>query len=325
MENSKSLRLLYLLKILYERADEKTPWSTNELINVLLKDYGISSHRATIYEDIRLLQQFGFDIYTVKSSQNKYYLASRLFDLPELKLLIDAVESSKFITAKKSRELVEKIGALASRNSADELRRHLFPEGRLKPDNEQIYYIVDAIHAAINSQKKISFQYFRYNVHKQKELRHGGRRYIFSPWVLVWNGDFYYMLGYSEKHDMINSFRVDRIVGQPEILEEAAVPAPEGFDAGDFTNTMFRMFTGDRREIDLLCENDTMDSIIDCFGIDINTELFDNRRFVAHVETVPNHLFFNWIFGFYGKVKILSPSELKQDYLRRLQAAIENV
>ena len=161
METTKNLRALYLAKILYEQTDEDHPLTTNQLIEALKNEFGISAHRVTIYEDMEQLRAFGFDIYTVKSKQNKYYLAARLFDLPELKLLIDAVESSKFITAKKSKELVEKIGRLASRNKADELRRFLYAEGRIKPENEKIYYIVDAINAAINAGKKIAFPYFQ--------------------------------------------------------------------------------------------------------------------------------------------------------------------
>ena len=158
MEAIKNLRALYLAKILFEQSDEAHPLSTKQLIETLEKEYGISAHRVTIYEDMEQLRAFGLDIYTVKSTQNKYYLASRLFDLPELKLLIDAVGSSKFITAKKSKELIAKLGQLGSRHSAAELRRNLYAEGRIKPGNEKIYYIVDVIHAAINSGKKSRFR-----------------------------------------------------------------------------------------------------------------------------------------------------------------------
>ena len=187
METTKNLRALYLAKILYEQTDEDHPLSTNQLIEALQNEFGVSAHRVTIYEDMEQLRSFGLDIYTVKSTQNKYYLAERLFDLPELKLLIDAVESSKFITAKKSEELVGKIAQLSSRSKADELKRTLYAEGRIKPENEKIYYIVDAIHAAINAGKKISFSYFQYNGRKQQKLKNSGAEYVCSPWMLVWN------------------------------------------------------------------------------------------------------------------------------------------
>ena len=170
METTKNLRALYLAKILYEQTDEDHPLSTNQLIEALQNEFGISAHRVTIYEDMEQLRSFGLDIYTVKSTQNKYYLAERLFDLPELKLLIDAVESSKFITAKKSQELVGKITQLSSRNKADVLKRTLYAEGRIKPENEKIDYIVDAVGA----EKKISFSCFRFNGRRQQKPKNSG-------------------------------------------------------------------------------------------------------------------------------------------------------
>ena len=225
MEAIKNIRAMYLAKILFEQSNEAHPLSTNQLIETLEKEYGISAHRVTIYEDMEQLRAFGFDIYTVKSTQNKYYLASRLFDLPELKLLIDAVGSSKFITAKKSKELIAKLGQLGSRHSADELRRNLYAEGRIKPGNEKIYYIVDAIHAAINSGKKIAFPYSQYDGRSRQHLRNDGKEYVCSPWMLVWNGDYYYILTHTDEHG-ITPFRVDRIAATPRILDEDAVPLP---------------------------------------------------------------------------------------------------
>ena len=320
----KNLRPLYIAKILFERTDENHSLSTPELIAILNEEYGIAAHRVTIYEDIEQLRQFGLDIYTVKSSKNRYYLASRLFDLPELKLLIDAVESSKFITAKKSRELVAKLGKLTSRNNAGALQRNLCPEERIKPENEKIYYIVDAIHEAINSKRKISFQYFRYNGRKHRVLRHNGQRYVFSPWMLVWNGDYYYMLGYSDDHDEITSFRVDRIAGQPEILEEPTVSKPRGFSAAKHINTMFRMYTGERKKIELLCADDTMDAFIDRFGEGIKTARVNEDHFRATIELAPNHIFYSWIFGFGGKVKIIAPEDIRAEYAHCIRDAIEH-
>ena len=325
MEGNQNLRILYLARILYERTDEDAPLGTGELIDLLREKYGISTHRATLYEDIRLLGRFGLDINTVRSSQNRYYLASRLFDLPELKLLIDAVESSRFITRKKSGELVEKLGRLSSAVHGEELKRDLYPEGRIKPGNERIYYIVDTIHAAIRQGKRIAFRYFRYNVQKRQILRNNGAEYVFSPWMLVWNGDYYYMLGYSHKHGSISSFRVDRIAGQPRTLETAAEPMPEGFDPADHVNTMFRMFTGERLIVELSCDNDTMDSIIDRFGADADTCPLDDERFRLRAEVAVNHVFFNWIFGFSGKVKIVAPESVREEYAQRLRRAIEEI
>lgn len=215
MDNNAKLRPLYLAKILYECTDEDHYLTTMQLAQILEEEYGIPAHRQTIKTDIELLQQFGMDIQEVKSTQNRYNLISRQFEIAELKLLIDAVQSSKFIPKERSEQIVSKIVALAGQHKAEELKRNASVEGRTKSENRQDLLIVDAINEAINAEKKIAFQYFSYNVRKQKKLRHDGERYVFSPYRLIWNGDYYYVLGYSDKHQAIGSFRVDRISARP--------------------------------------------------------------------------------------------------------------
>ena len=229
MENNTKARLLYVLKLLEQYSDEEHPLTTADLLSMLMEKYGISTHRITLKTDIETLQAYGVDIEVINSSQNKYYISSRQFEIPELKLLIDAVESSKFITAAKSKELVEKLCTLTSESKRATLVRNVSCEGRIKPGNEKIYYIVDCINEAINQNKKISFYYFRYNVRKEKKLRHEGKPYVITPLHLVWNGDYYYMVGVYDYQQRIGSFRVDRIAKCPEILNEEGTPAPEDF------------------------------------------------------------------------------------------------
>ena len=186
-------RILYLQKILLERSDEENPLSTTQLINILNDEYGISAHRTTITKDIVVIH----------STQSKYFVASRKFELPELKLLIDAVESSKFITSKKSDALIEKIHTMTSAGQVEKLRRNNYVVNRIKPDNEQIYYIIDTINEAINSGKQISFQYYDYTGLKKKVLKNKGEVYKLSPYKLLWNGDNYYVIGYSEKKSKV--------------------------------------------------------------------------------------------------------------------------
>ena len=176
-------RILYLQKILLERTDEENPLSTTQLINILNDEYGISAHRTTITKDIAALQEFGMDIVTIHSTQSKYFVASRKFELPELKLLIDAVESSKFVTKKKSEALIEKIHTMTSSGQVEKLKRNNYVVNRIKPDNEQIYYIIDAINDAINAGKQISFQYYDYTGLKKKVLKNKGEIYKLSPQV----------------------------------------------------------------------------------------------------------------------------------------------
>lgn len=196
-------RILYLQKILLERTDEEHLLSTMQLIGILNDEYGISAHRTTITKDIATLVEYGLDIITIHSTQSKYFVASCRFELPELKLFIDAVESSKFITKKKSDALIEKIHTLTSPGQVSKLKRNNYVADRIKPDNEQIYYIVDTINDAINEGRQISFQYYDYTGLKKKVLKNEGEVYKLSPYHLLWNGDYYYVIGYSEKKSKV--------------------------------------------------------------------------------------------------------------------------
>lgn len=325
MDNDAKLRPLYLAQILKERTDEDHYLSTSQLCSILKNEYGIDTHRTTIKSDIEILQKAGIGIQTVRSTQNLYNYIEREFDIPELKLLIDAVQSSKFITKTKSDQLVSKLTSLASINKAIELKRNLVVDGRIKSENEQIYYIIDSINDAINNKKKIRFQKVEYNVKKEAILHNGGEFYTFSPYSLVWDGDFYYVVGYSDKYKSIGSHRVDRIHRQPEILDDAAVTAPAGFNINKFINTMFRMYNAPRREVELICDNGVMDAIIDKFGSNVNTYAWDQNNFRVIAEVAVGKVFFNWIFGFEGKVKIKAPEDVKQQYKAMVLKASENI
>lgn len=196
------------------------------------------------------------------------------------------------------------------------------PRGRIKPENEKIYYIVDAIHAAINAGKTISFSYFQYNGRKQQKLKNSGAEYVCSPWMLVWNGDCYYLLGHTDKHD-VTPFRVDRIALPPHILEENAVPQPEDFDITR-VNTMFGMFIGEPQRVTLVCDNSVMDHIVDRFGEDVETFPVDGKTFQASVMVTASKPFFGWVFGFDGKVRITAPAKVKREYEKMLQRAVES-
>lgn len=324
MDNGAKLRPLYLAKILYEKTDEEHFLTTAQLMQILEEQHGIKSHRQTIKGDIELLRQFGMEIEEVKSTQNRYNLYGRRFDVPELKLLIDAVESSKFITAKKSKELVEKLGVLAGEHASAKLKRNVSCEGRVKSGNERIYLIVDAINEAINTNKKISFQYFQYDVRKQRKLKRDGKPYTITPLHLVWNGD-YYMVGVYDYKQRIGSFRVDRIARRPDILEEDGTPAPNGFDINEHINTTFRMFSCEREDVELICDNDVMDSIIDRFGEDVTTYANDMTSFRAIVNIAVSNVFYSWVFGFGGKVKIKAPENVKEAYSRMIRAAASDL
>ena len=318
-------RILYLQKILLERTDEENPLSTTQLINILNDEYGISAHRTTVTKDIAALQEFGMDIVTIHSTQSKYFVASRKFELPELKLLIDAVESSKFITKKKSETLIEKIHTMTSPGQVAKLKRNNYVVNRIKPDNEQIYYIIDAINDAINAGKQISFQYYDYTGLKKKVLKNKGEVYKLSPYKLLWCGDYYYVLGYSEKKSKVINFRVDRIASKPEILDKDIVPMPDDFDIENYTKEVFFMFSGEKVLVDLRCDNSLMKTMVDRFGEDVTTLAYDMTSFRVQTEVSASPTFFGWVFGFNGKVQILAPESVKEQYRQMISKADENM
>lgn len=321
MESKNKIRQVFILKVLYEHTDENHSLTIAQILKILKDDYGMDSYRKTVKEDIDLLIDAGFDIEFIKSSQNQYHIISRDFDIAELKVLIDAVVSSKFISKTKSQELADKLSKLAGPYVAKELVRNIDVERRVKGENKQLLLIIDTINTAINEKKKIAFKYFTYDVRKDKKEKHNGYLYKFSPYKLVWNGDYYYVVGYSDKYNDIGSFRVDRISKVPDVLEEKAVPMPRAFDINTYLNSMFKMFGGEQIEVELVCDNSVMDSIIDRFGENVKVYANDMESFRIIVKVSVSHIFFSWIFGFGGKVKIKSPLNVKEDYAQMVKHA----
>jgi predicted DNA-binding transcriptional regulator YafY len=325
MDTPNKIRLLLVLKILFEHTDEDHCITIAQILQILKDEHGIDSYRKTIKEDIDLLIDAGYDIEFIKSSQNQYHVISRDFDVAELKVLIDAVVSSKFISKPKSQELADKLSKLAGPFVAKELVRNIDVERRVKGDNKQLLLIIDTINTAINQKKKIAFKYFSYDVRKDKKEKHNGYLYKFSPYKLVWNGDYYYVVGYSDKYDDIGSFRVDRISKVPEMLEEKAVSMPKAFDINTYLNSMFKMFNGERSEVELVCDNSVMDSIIDRFGESVKVYANDMESFRIIVKVSVSHIFFSWIFGFGGKVKIKAPLNVKEAYAQMVRHAATRI
>lgn len=325
MDSDSKLRVLYVAKILYEETDPDHPLTTTQILNKLQDKYGMPAHRTTIGGDVEILKKFGLGIDVYRGSQVQYNLFDRTFDLAELKLLIDTVESSKFITKEKSDALVTKLGTLTSKNYARDIKRNLYSEGRLKKENESIYLTIEAVNEAINLKKKISFQYFQYDVRKKRHLKNNGAPYKFSPYSLVWNGDYYYMVGYSDKHKSIGSYRIDRVYRRPVILEEDIVPMPEDFDISEFSDGMFHMYNSERKTVQLVCANETMDAILDKFGMDVATYAYDMESFKVEVNVAVSHVFFSWVFGFGGKVRIVGPEKIKHEYTDMVNKVAEAI
>lgn len=301
------VRTLLLLKMLYNQTDEDHHVSLSDILS-FWESKGIHAGRKSVYADIEALIDIGIDIICIKSTQNRYFIGTRLFELPELKLLVDAVESSRFVTRKKSDILIKKLALLTSRGHAVELHRPVYMDRAVKPENESIYYSTDTIHTAIREQKQIRFQYVDYTAQKEKIMKHDGAWYIFSPYALMWNQDYYYAVGYSERHKGLAQFRVDRIVNA-DILDQPSVSSID-FDPTRYASQIFGMYSDQICQVELLCENSIMRSVIDRFGENVQTEVVDGGHFKAMVDVAPSPPFFAWVFTFSGKIKIVSPIDV---------------
>lgn len=300
-----NIRIIELLRFLYQQTDEAHAVTVSEMIEHL-KSKGIPSVRQTVYTDLEALDTAGIDIVQIKSTQNRYFIGSRIFEYPELKMLVDAVASSKVISAKKSQALIQKLGQLTSIQQAEQLQRLASLSSRVKPHNEKVYYIIDSIQTAILDQHQISFQYYEYTPEKKKILKHDGYRYILDPYALEWKNDHYYLIGYSHKHKGIAHFRVDRLTSV-EPLDSKFQPMPD-FDVAAYTNKMVDMFAAEHSEqVKLLCSNELMRVIIDHYGEDIEISPYDDTHFTVIIEVNPSGTFYGWVFKFMGKIRILSP------------------
>ena len=226
---------------------------------------------------------------------------------------------------KKSETLIEKIHTMTSPGQVAKLKRNNYVVNRIKPDNEQIYYIIDAINDAINAGKQISFQYYDYTGLKKKVLKNKGEIYKLSPYKLLWCGDYYYVLGYSEKKSKVINFRVDRIASKPEILDKDIIPMPDDFDIENYTKEVFFMFSGEKVLVDLRCDNSLMKTMVDRFGEDVTILAYDMTSFKVQTEVSASPTFFGWVFGFNGKVQILAPESVKEQYRQMIAKADEDM
>ena len=313
-------RTLYVLKYLWQNTDEEHPATTQDIL-ATLADEGLSINRHTITTDIEQLQEFGIDVIHIKGSPNKYFIGARQFELPELKLLVDAVESSRFISDRKSKKLVRKLCSMASIYQAKDLNRNLHVDGKVKSDNKVLYYTVDLLHKAINESKRIQFKYVEYTTEKKKVHKHDGYIYEFSPYALLWNNDSYYVLGFSKKHATITKFRVDRI-DKAEFLDKASVKKPLDFDINTYMKNIFSMYDGEMQTVRLKCDSDMMRVIIDRFGKDVDTTVYEKGGFFADVKVSVSMTFFGWLFGFGDKIRIVSPSNVVDEFISAIKSVI---
>jgi len=317
--SNQKLKLLYLLKMLNEKTDENNTMTINDMI-AELERYGITAERKSIYDDLEALRHYGLDITMQKTKTTDYYVASRVFELPELKLLVDAVQCSKFVTHKKSNELIKKIESLASRKQAQSLQRQVFVTNRVKTINESIYYNIDSLHLAIAQNKKVTFKYFDYDIRKEKVFRKNGGKYTVSPYGLSWDDENYYLITFSTKYDGFTHYRVDRMTNI-DLIEEERDPLPDKkqFDIAEYTKKVFNMFNGDEVMVNLQLDNSLVNAVVDRFGKDIQIGKVDDDNFNIWIKVAVSSTFFAWISQFGNKVKILSPQNVREQYKQILK------
>ena len=320
--SNQKLKIMYLMKILMEYTDEEHDITLVEIAKKL-KAYGITAERKSLYSDIENLRMYGMDIEGSQYDRTYHYkVVNRHFELAELKLLVDSVQSAKFITEKKSRELIEKIEGYSSKFEAEKLNRQVNVAGRVKTQNTRVYYSVDAIHEAISDNRQIKFQYFVWNANKEMELKHNGVYYSVSPWALCWDDEKYYLIGYDNNEEKIKHFRVDKMTNT-SLTDEHRKGKKEfaKINMSDYSNRMFGMFEGESTAVRLLCENRAANIIIDRFGLDTPFVKVDDNHFETVVRVSVSSLFFGWIMAIPG-VKIISPESAvnaMRDEILRLQ------
>lgn len=318
-ENQK-LKLLYLERILQEKTDEGHPMTVAQIIEELAK-YGIKAERKSIYSDLEALKYFGLDLVCRHEKTHGYFVADKTFELPELKLLADAVACSKFITEKKSIELIKKISGMAGLHEAQQIKRHVVVLNRAKTANEQIYYNVDEINGAIDQGRKITFDYFDISPDKCKRY-HDGRRTA-SPYFLAWDNEKYYLIAYHETRCRVAQFRVDRMENIM-MTNEPVVPPPAGFDPVRYSKEVFSMFGGQEELVTLRFDNRLAGSVFDKFGLDIPVINRNEAYFDTALWVVVSDPFFGWLFQFNGGAQIISPEKVKERYLEMAERAMED-
>ena len=309
--DNQKLKMLYLLKIFSEETDDLHPLTMPEIISKLAA-YGVNANRKTLYLDFEELRNFGVDIISNKVGHDCYYnIGSRDFELPELKLLVDSVQSSKFITDRKSTELIKKLESLVSKYEGKQLQRQVVISGRVKAMNESIYYNVDKLHEAIGAGCQIRFKYYQWNVDKQMELRKDGAWYQVSPWALMWDDENYYLVAFDAGDGKIKHYRVDKMLSISVTKEKRLGQEQfKRFDMPRYTKSLFGMYGGEQVKVMLEARNDMVGVIIDRFGKDILIAPVDSERFRVNVDVSMSNQFLGWIMAVGDGVKIVGPDKV---------------
>ena len=317
------LKLLYIKDYLEKHSDENHPVGAEEL-EKMLGEKGIACERKSIYSDVNTLKEYGMEIFRVRVPENGYYIGSRDFEEPQLRLLIDAVQAANFITERKTKELVKKIASLCSESEGKQLTKQVYIENRVKCTNEEIYYNIDVLNRAIRQRKKVTFVYSKRVVaDTPNSVKRSEKQFTVSPYALVWSNDHYYLVGNNQKYDNLMHTRIDRMK-KVEMLDETVRPFSEVseykryFDSADYVGKLFNMFSGSLQQLDFICDNSILEEILDRFGKGaLITKCTDDEHFRMRMKMVVSEGLVSWIMQFGKKIKVVEPLSLQKQVEER--------
>lgn len=323
MAYEQKLKPIYIMDYLLHNSDEQHPVTMKQIIGYL-ESRGIPAERKSVYSDIDALRFYGLDIVqAVNGKTTGYFIGERSFELPELKLLVDSVQSSKFITHTKTGTLIKKIEKLASIHEAQLLQRQVFVANRIKQMNESIYYNVDEIHNGISQNKQIRFKYFMYTVEKKKAYRHDGAFYHVSPFALTWDDENYYMVAFDSLSKEIRHYRVDKMDSiQVTDVNREGLDAYKALDMGVYAKKVFGMFTGTEERVTLRFDNDLVGAVLDRLGLDSMIIPDDEEHFTVSADVVVSPQFFAWVSGFGPKAKIIAPETVVEQMRKHAESVV---
>lgn len=311
-------KLPILAKLLLERSDENHPISRQEMQRELER-WGLSAERKSIYNDMEQLQELGLDVQSKRGRSGGWYIGQRDFELAELKLLVDAVQSSRFLTERKSEALIRKLEGLTSVYQARQLQRQVYVDRRVKTMNESIFYNVDRLQGAIAAGRAITFRYFEYNARRERVFRREGERYRLTPYGLIWDSENYYLAGWDELREEVRHYRVDKMA---DIVVSQSKGRPRGdWTAEGYARKHFGMFAGTPCRLRLRCENRMAGVIIDRFGLEVPLIPDGEEYFTVSVDLVVSPPLWGWLFGLGPGVEVLGPAWAAEDFAARLEQA----
>ncbi len=323
------LKLLYIVDILRKKTDENHYLAATEICDEL-SQLDIPAERKSIYNDIDILREYGFDIiHTGSKNRGGYFLGAREFELAELRLLSDAVQAANFISQKKTNQLVEKIESFASEKQAKVLHSQVYVDNRPKCKNEEIYYTISLLDEAISAKVKVNFTYTRRRITEEFKTAKEDKSFTVSPYALIWSDDHYYLVCNNEKYDNLMHLRIDKI----KHLEKTSLPSrhfsevsdyKNYFDSADYASKLFNMYSGEPKPVEFICNNDTLEPMLDRFGENVKIQKYDDEHFVLRTNVASSEGLVAWIVQFGGRVKVKSPNDLIYSVKQKATEILDN-